>query len=146
MNVLLCAEYYRTKDQGTDIDDYFVDGMKVLNLTIPDSFSQNQEECDKYFQALILTFLGAIQDPQPTQPQAMFPKFTALVKSGNPFWFHVTTQDGLNKRPNEFHGNAFSESELLGIPVEEELSILYSSAGIRLDGHPDKFMLNIGAV
>lgn len=144
MRITLCAEFYRTPEQGMDPEDYMVDGMKVLHLNMDDTIMNNHEERDKIFQSMLTTFVEGIRNNSIAQTN--FPKFTALVKSEKPFWFHVTTTEGLDKRPKEFHTNHFSESELLGVPVEEEVSILYSSAGIRLDGHPDKFMLNIGAV
>lgn len=144
MKIVVGVEFYRTPEQGADSDDYMVDGMKLIHINIPDDLKNRQDDCDTFFLALITTILEGIR--KDAIAQSNYPKFTALVKSEKPFWFHVTTAEGLAKRPQDFHGNNFSEAELLGIPVEEELSILYSSAGIRLDGPPDKFMLSIGAI
>jgi hypothetical protein len=146
MKVTLCAEFYRTPEQGADSDDYMVDGMKILHLEMPDAYAEQPEMCDKFAASIITAFMAEIQSSKPTQAQNVFPKFTAMVRSEKPFWFHLTTTEGLSRLPKDFHGNNFSESELLGIPVAEELSIHYSTIGLRLDGPPDKFMLSLGAV
>lgn len=145
MRFVVCAEYYRTENEGTEEDDYFVDGMKLIFLDLP---AGAREEQVLTFSFSMKQLLEKFKEPGSLPDlRAAFPKFCKLLDEGKPFWFHAMDPDVLAKKPKEFHTNAFSEAELLGEPPETEpVELFLNSSGDPIDGYPDKFMLGIGAV
>lgn len=145
MRFVVCVECYRTENSGTEEDDYFVDGMKLVFLDLP---AGTREEQVHTFSFSIKQMMERLNTPENVPAfKATFPKFFKLLEEGRPFWFHAMEPEVLEKKPKEFHTNAFSEAELLGEPPEAEpVELFLNSSGDPIDGFPDKFMLTIGAV
>lgn len=148
LNLIIAAEYYRTPDQTFDAEDYMVDGVILLKpqINYVAERSELEDHIERIFGPVLKDFMTAIKSD--AQIQASFPKFWARVQAGTGFWFKITTKDTLDSLPKDFHGNSFSEAELLGRPEEsaERFEVLFNSDGDRIESHPDKFMLSMGAV
>lgn len=157
---MLCAETYRTKEQSYDADDYVVDGIKLLYFpfsvddikSLQDSSNgeTTTEVLSKRLQFALKLFVEQLKNPLASpQIAKTFPRFSSLQQSEHGYWYHITTNADLAKRPKEFNSNAFTEEQLLGISEEESdlvnVSFYFNSDGEVIDGPPDKFMLSLGA-
>lgn len=153
---VLCAETYRTPEQGYNEDDFFVDGMKLLYFPYQEGdFAATEttsipEHLGEVFQSALKLFVAQLQNPESAAQFARsFPKFHALTVSGKGYWYHITTNTSLAKRPKEFNSNAFTEEQLLGVSEEDtsldSLSLYFNSDGDLIEAPPDKFMLSLGA-
>jgi hypothetical protein len=146
---VICCEWYRTPDQTYQVDDYMVDGIVVLKPVLDCTEAKDlSDDLELYFSTMLKNMVQGMKEVPEAQLQ--FPKLWAKMTEGVPYWFHIMTRDSLDSKPKEFHGNGFTDAELLGAPVEEEqkptLDLMYNSDGERIPDHPDKFMLSIGAV
>lgn len=148
LNLIIAAEYYRTPEQTFDADDYMVDGVILLkpNIDYVADRADLEDHIERIFGPVLKDFMKAIKSE--AQVQAAFPKFWARVQAGTGFWFKITTKDTLDALPKDFHGNSFSEAELLGVPADstEKFEVMFNSEGDRIESHPDKFMLSMGAI
>lgn len=165
ITLLICMEFYRTPDQTYTADDYIVDGIKILRLPaqfeqLPDDNTEAREtikalclEIGKDLVSSTFAKFPKLSKQYQARMRRDFPKAVATYEAGTPHWFHVTTDTALAHRPQEFHGNGFSEAELLGATDADEditdkspdLSVYLNSVGDEIEAPPDKFMLSIGA-
>jgi len=157
---VLCAETYRTKEQSYDADDYVVDGIKLVyfpfsagevkNLQESSGGENRTEVLSKLLQSTLKLFTEQLKNPLAASQMAKtFPRFDSLRQSEHGYWYHITTNADLAKRPKEFNSNAFTEEQLLGVSEEENdlenVSFYFNSDGDLIEGPPDKFMLSLGA-
>jgi hypothetical protein len=165
---VVCLETYRTPDQTYTADDYFVDGIKLLRLPLQftptedaDATESTTDMVRRYLEQFSTDFIKQIRLAlKSTDPQARamleqtFPRALKIMDTDTPHWYHVTTDAALSKRPNEFHGNGFSEAELLGVAesdsesetaqvpetIAEAVSVYLNSDGDVIEAPPDKFL------
>jgi hypothetical protein len=167
VTLLICMEFYRTPDQTYTADDYVVDGIKIIR--IPMQFEPVSGDATDTSEAIkqisievgkraITTSFAKFAELKASEQIALrqsFPKACACLDNGTPHWYHITTDAALAQRPQEFHGNGFSEAELLGATDTDEdgaldlsalnISVYLNSVGDEIEAPPDKFMLSIGA-
>jgi hypothetical protein len=135
---LLCAEYYRNREAQYDVDDYYVEGMVLLHLPLRSDIDASLVEST--MKQLVLQLLA---EENREELVDSFPKFSKMLQDGGLFWFHLMRKEHKERLPQDFHSNAFTEEELLGIaPIEEELprEFWFDRDGDPLEGPPDRLM------
>ena len=137
---LLCAEHYRNAEATYGADDYFVDGIVLLRMPLDPLMDRSTLETSMK-QALV-----QLQSSEAaSEVEKGFPKFHTLKQRGGLFWFHLMRQEHKDRLPQDFHTNAFTEEELLGIAPAEDPDLLpkelwFDRDGDPIEGPPDRLM------
>jgi len=137
---LLCVEHYRNAEATYDAEDYFVDGIVLIRMPL-DPFQERSA-----LEATMKQALVQLQTPEAAKEvEQAFPKFHALKEKGGLFWFHLMRQEHKDNLPKDFHTNAFTEDELLGIAPAEDPDLLpkeiwFDRDGDPIEGPPDRLM------
>lgn len=137
---LFCVERYRNAVNNYDTDDYMVDGFVLFRIPLPDDLERSKLE--PQMKSLIVK-LQAGENSE--EVKSNFPKFHAMRVEGALWWFHLMRKDHKEKLPQDFHTNAFTEEELLGIAPAEDPDLLaremwFDRDGDPIEGPPDRMM------
>jgi hypothetical protein len=137
---LLCVEHYRNTEARHDAEDYFVDGLVLLQM--PLVLDSDRVALEATMKKLILE----LQSPENEQELAKsFSKFHALRQRENLWWVHLMRKEHKERLPQDFHTNAFTEEELLGTATEEDpddipREMWFDRDGDPIEGPPDRMM------
>lgn len=137
---LLCVEHYRNSETQYGEEDYFVDGLVLLHLPLPTTVARTDLE------GAMKKIIVQLQAPEHADEMARsFPKFHTLRQEVPLWWYHLMRKDHKETLPKDFHTNAFSEDELLGIAPAEDPDGLaremwFDRDGDPIEGPPDRMM------
>jgi len=137
---LFCVEQYRNAENTYDADDYMVDGFVLFRIPLPDDLERARLEPE--MKSLIAKLQTADND---AEVKENFPKFHTLKASGGLWWVHLMRKDHKENLREDFHTNAFTEDELLGIAPAEDPSLVsremwFDRDGDPIEGPPDRMM------
>jgi len=137
---ILCVERYRHPENTYEAEDYFVDGLVLIHLPLPQS--TDRTELEGAIKKIILQFQSPAHE---AEIKKTFPKFHALRTEVTLWWYHLMRKEHKEKLPQDFHTNQFTEDELLGIAVAEDPNGLtkemwFDRDGDPIEGPPDRMM------
>jgi hypothetical protein len=137
---VMCVEHYRQMEARHDAEDYFVDGLVLIHIPLPER--TGRVDIETAMKRIILQ----LQAPDHAQEIAKsFPKFHAMREQESLWWYHLMRKDRKERLPQDFHTNDFTEEELLGTAPAEDPDLLpmemwFDRDGDPIEGPPDRMM------
>ena len=137
---LLCVEHYRQAEAKFEAEDYFVDGLVLLNIPLP--LRTPRVEVEAAMKKIILQ----LQAPEHAKEVAgSFPKYHSLRQEQALWWYHLMRKEHKDRLPTDFHTNQFTEEELLGTAPSEDpddlpREVWFDRDGDPIEGPPDRMM------
>ena len=140
LDYLLCVEHYRNAQSQYDAEDYFVDGIVLMHLPLPPDLERERLD------AVMKNVIVQLQQPEAAADiKRVFPRFQALREAGTLWWVHLMRKEHKENLPQDFHTNAFTEEELLGLAPAEDpdavpKELWFDRDGDPIEGPPDRSM------